>query len=70
MAKQTLFTEGNQECTIYINSDLKIYLATGEQLFNDNVFKYSGYYVFDLEDAKEFRDELNKLIKILEDERA
>jgi len=65
MAKRTIFENDGNELTVFINTENEIYIAAGEQI-ND---PYTvGWICLDLEDAIEFRDELNKLIDYLENE--
>ena len=62
MAKRTIFENDGKELTTFINHRNEIYIAAGEDL--NEPYKH-GYICLDLEDAIEFRDELNKLINIL-----
>ena len=65
MTKRTIFENDGNELTVFINTENEIYIAAGEQI-ND---PYTvGWICLDLEDAIEFRDELNKLIDYLENE--
>ena len=62
MGKRTIFENDGNELTVFINTENEIYIAAGEQI-ND---PYTvGWICLDLDDAIEFRDELNKLIDIL-----
>ena len=62
MAKRTIFENDGNELTAGININNEIYIAAGEQI---NYPYTVGWICLDLEDAIEFRDELNKLINIL-----
>jgi len=62
MAKRTIFENDGNVLTTFINLHNEIYIAAGEDLHEP--YKH-GYICLDLEDAIEFRDELNKLIDIL-----
>jgi len=62
MAKRTIFENDGKELTTFINHRNEIYIAAGEDL-NDTYTV--GCICLDLDDAIEFRNELNKLIDIL-----
>ena len=62
MAKKTIFENDGNQLTAFINFNDEIQIAAGEDL--NQMFKH-GWIYLDLEDAIEFRDELNKLIDIL-----
>ena len=62
MGKRTIFENDGNELTAFININNEIYIAAGEDL--NEPYKH-GWICLDLDDAIEFRDELNKLIDIL-----
>ena len=62
MGKRTIFENDGNVLTAFINVHNEIYIAAGEDLHEP--YKH-GYICLDLEDAIEFRNELNKLINIL-----
>ena len=62
MGKRTIFENDGNELTAFINQHNEIYISAGEDL--NEMYKH-GWICLDLDDAIEFRNELNKLIDIL-----